>query len=142
MLYIDSSFLLSILLDQKNKDAAVYKWNNDFNRVSSILLDAECSITLKRYNNFHSGSVSEDWLSIKNNLLEEFLDEVEIRVLDEVIIKILKSEQDIDKCRSSDAVHLATACSFRSDFPNEDISICTYDKTMMEVAKMMDFKVI
>ena len=47
--YLDSSVILSIIFQEPTLDKTIEIWKSSEMRVSSILLEAECKISIKRY---------------------------------------------------------------------------------------------
>lgn len=82
-----------------------------------------------------------NWLSLKEIELYGLLDEVNIRAFDEVLIGYLKLNEELSKCKTLDAMHLATALEFR-DKVTVGVGICTYDRNMRRIAGEMNFPVL
>lgn len=135
--YFDSSVLLAILLDEKRKDEAIKLWNNAHIRVSSLLLRLETITVLRRTYEHNKAKLSSVWLSKKTNELHEFLQEVNIRIIDEDIEKIMTLKKQIAKCKTLDAIHIATAIEFSKLVPPKEFAIHTFDKEMLSLAKTL-----
>lgn len=137
--YIDSSFLLTILLAEEEKDYAVGVWANALIRVSSILLEAESLITTRRAFERFRKELPSNWLKEKESELKNLIDEVEIRIIDKDVIETIRVRKDLCDCRSLDAIHLATAIEVKSRAPYEVIYICSYDKNIRKISRKMGF---
>lgn len=138
--YIDTSFLLSILFNETTKANSIGIWKKAPIRMSSVLLKAESLISLRRLNSHLN--LKQNWLQIKQTELDEILNEVTMRNVDEKILEVIKLNNKLADCRTLDAVHLVTAVEIRDNTLEEKIVICTYDKKMSELARKMRFQVI
>lgn len=135
--YFDSSILLAILLDEKRKDEALKLWNNASIRVSSILLRLETITVLRRTYEHNKIKLPSLWLSKKNNELNEFFQEINIRIIDEDIEKIMILRKEISKCKTLDAIHISTAIEFSRLVPQKEFVLYTFDKEMASLAKSL-----
>jgi len=81
------------------------------------------------------------WLSNKTDELYEFLQEVNIRIIDEDIEKIMTLNKEIAKCRTLDAIHLSTALDFSRLVPRSGFALITFDKEMAILAKRLKMNV-
>ena len=133
--YFDSSILLAILLDERRKDEALKLWNNASIRVSSILLRLETITVLRRTFEHNKKKLPSLWLSKKTNELNEFLQEINIRIIDEDIEKIMTLRKEIAKCKTLDAIHISTAIEFSRLVPQKEFVLYTFDKEMASLAK-------
>ncbi|MCL2480107.1 MAG: PIN domain-containing protein [Spirochaetaceae bacterium] len=138
--YFDSSVLLSILLDEERKEEAYSFWKSSKIRVSSILLKIESIIVLRRIYEQYKTRVGNNWLKKKTEELEHFLNEVNYRIIDEEIEKIISLKKELSKCRTLDAIHIATALEFREIADGENINLYSFDTSMHELAKAYKFK--
>lgn len=141
LIYVDSSFLLSILFGEDDGEISKEIWKTYDFRVSSILLEAECLVTLRRFYHNNKKNLEKSWLDWKEKELYELLEEVNIRILDEEIIEYIKLKKELSTCRTLDAIHLATGSEFKNNTA-ADIKICTYDDRMRKTAKKMNFTVL
>lgn len=139
--YFDSSILLAILLDQKRKDEAFHLWNNASIRVSSILLRLETITVLRRTYEHNKTKLPSLWLSKKTNELNEYLQEVNIRIIDEDIEKIMLLRKEIAKCKTLDAIHISTAIEFSKLVPQKEFLLNTFDKEMASLAKSLKLNI-
>lgn len=139
-LYVDSSVLVGMLKNEPCAAQASVIWSQHSNRVSSMLFEIECLIALRR-NYFHlKTKLPEDWLSAKEAGLAVHLAEIELKKLDEEVTEIIKREPGLAQCRSSDAIHVATALLFQQVSPN-DFTFFTFDERQAAVAKAVGLKV-
>ena len=139
--YIDSSFLLSILLEQNESLKAIKIWKNDDVRVSSILLQAECIITLRRISDIQKKTLPDNWLEEKEVELKNLLQEVTIKIFDKSILDIIDLKKSLSGCRTLDAIHLASAMEFKDNFGG-NFFICSYDINMRDISKKIGFKIL
>ncbi|GAB1482767.1 hypothetical protein MASR2M78_15830 [Treponema sp.] len=138
--YFDSSVLLAILLDEINKGEASVFWKNAEIRVSSILLKIETITVLRRTYEQFKRTLSSDWLLVKTKKLEEYLCEANYRIIDEEIVKSVFLKRNLAKCRTLDAIHLATALEFKKIDNSEQFCLYSYDKKMIELAKLFKIR--
>jgi len=139
--YFDSSILLAILLDEKRKEEALELWNEATVRVSSILLKLETVTVLRRTYEHNKNKLEPSWITKKINELNEYLQEVNFRIIDEDIEKIVILRKEISKCKTLDAIHVATALDFSKLIPSSSFYLYTFDKNMADLAKMLKFKI-
>ncbi len=132
--YFDSSVLLSILKNDSHAQKAAELWAANSERVSSLLLEVECLIVLRRTAKHFAGKFDQNWLFTQEEKLKYYLEEVELRRLDEEILNILHLENHLSDCRALDAIHLATALFFRTASPT-DFFLATFDIEMSKTAK-------
>jgi predicted nucleic acid-binding protein len=137
--YFDSSMVLAILLEEAKKKEAYQYWQNSPIRVSSILLRIETVVSLRRTYEYYKNKLNDNWLIEKLKILEEYLNEVNYRIIGTKIEREIYLKKELSKCRSLDAIHIATALKFR-EMNNADIVIYTFDKTMHELAEHYRFK--
>ncbi len=138
ILYIDSSFLLAILLEESNRLEHVLTWKSSTHRLGSILLEAECIVTLRRsYRNSYRHQPSH-WLQAKETQMKELLDEVSLKIIDRTIIEHIRNRPELSECRTLDALHLSTALEFGTN-SSESITICSLDKSMRTLSKKIGF---
>ena len=137
--YIDSSFLLSILLEDAQYDQSFELWHSIDTRVSSRLIEIETFINIHKYKS--EKRKSKSWLIRILDLYAECLEELSLQSVDSKVIEAVYSNPALIKCRSLDASHLATALLFQKSHL-ETIKIFSYDKRMNEIAKALAFDVI
>ncbi len=75
-------------------------------------------------------------------LLSILLEEITLGVFDDRLIDIIVAKKELARCRTLDAVHLATAIGFRENIYPERLTLCTFDQTMKRVAKRLKFHVL
>jgi predicted nucleic acid-binding protein len=138
--YFDSSVILTILLEENKKQEAYEYWQNSKIKVSSILLKIETIVTLRRTYENNKNILDSNRLIGKTKILEEYLNEVNYRIIGSKLEKEIYLKKEIAKCRTLDAIHIATALKFREINDNKDVTIYTYDKMMHELAERYKFK--
>jgi len=138
--YFDSSVLLAILLDEKTRAEAYAWWSASEIRVSSILLKIETITVLRRTWERHRDRLESSWLSKNTKVCQEFLAEVNLRIVDEEIENIIFLNNEISQCRSLDAIHMATALNWSRLMPQEDFILYTFDKNLGALAQSMKIK--
>jgi len=137
--YFDSSLLLAILLDEKRQDEANSIWKSNPIRISSVLLKAETNISLLRFHKQNRHKLGIDWLNEKKILRKKLLSEVFFNDITEQFVDAMEQNDSLAKCKSLDAIHLATALKVRNNPNNGNINICSFDKNMLMVAKELGF---
>jgi predicted nucleic acid-binding protein len=138
--YFDSSVLLSILVKDRFAERALSLWEEFTDRVSSILLEAECITTLRRTFNHHRQKLEGTWLGMREEKLCGMLEETKLLNVDETILQVLIENRNLSGCRSLDALHLATAL-FLQTGAGEPVVLCTFDDDMDQLAGKMGFEV-
>lgn len=141
IVYIDSSVILSILFQEKNLDNSKEIWKSSETRVSSILLEAECRISIKRTYFHNKKKLTSSWKDKKLKELESLLEEINFKNIDSATLEIVAKEDILSGCRTLDALHLATAIEFQNEF-GEDLHIFSYDKEFKKVAHELGFQVL
>ena len=131
--YFDSSVLLAILLEEERQEEAYQYWLNSV-KVSSILLRIETIIGLRRIHAINKNRLENDWLNKKTKILEEYFSEMNFMILDSAVEREIFFRKELARCRSLDAIHIATALQFREMNNNEDTFLYTFDKTMHSLA--------
>jgi predicted nucleic acid-binding protein len=137
--YFDSSMILAILFEEARKKEAYEYWQNSSIRVSSLLLRIETVVSLRRTYEYYKNKLEDNWLIEKVKILDEYLNEVNYRIIGTKIEREIYLKKELSKCRSLDAIHIATALKFR-EINNADIVLYTFDKTMHELAEHYRFK--
>jgi predicted nucleic acid-binding protein len=137
--YFDSSMVLAILLEEERKREAYDYWQKASIRVSSILLRIETIVSLRRTYEYYKKKLDDNWLTEKSKILDEYLSEVNYRIIGVKIEREIYLKKELSKCRSLDAIHIATALKFR-EMSNADVVIYTFDQTMLELAEHYRFK--
>lgn len=137
--YIDSSFLLSILLEDSQYEQSFELWHTIDSRVSSRLLEIETFINIHKYK--MEKRKSEAWLTKVLALNSECLDEISLLSLDSKVTGVIHSNPLLIKCRSLDASHLATAILFQKSHQHI-LKVFSYDKRMNDVAQALNLNTI
>jgi predicted nucleic acid-binding protein len=131
--------VLAILLEDARKKEAYEYWQNSSLRVSSILLRIETVVSLRRTYEYYKNKLDDNWLIEKLKILDEYLNEVNYRIIGTKIEREIYLKKELSKCRSLDAIHIATALKFR-EMKDVDIVLYTFDKTMHGLAEHYRFK--
>ncbi len=139
--YFDSSALLSILLQEPKAGTAASLWDQFSQRVSSILLNAECWIGIRRYFALNRLSPEAKWLEERSDFLSHALASVQIMPVDGRILEIMKTRSELSDCKTMDALHLATALYFSSK-GDEGIVVVSLDSRMRQTAKRLKIEVL
>jgi predicted nucleic acid-binding protein len=137
--YFDSSVLLTILFEEPRRDEAYSYWFNSTIKVSSILLRIETIICLRRVYEYNKKKLTTGWLTEKTKELDEYLNEVNYRIIDGEIEQAIYLQKELSQCRSLDAIHLATALKYRESNNDENINLYSFDITMHGLAKNYKF---
>lgn len=139
--YFDSSVLLAILLQESSSQTAGHLWEEYPNRVSSLLMNAECWTGIRRHFLHIGKKPPAGWMEERGAFLDTKLEEVSIKPIDVQIVSRLKSEPGLANCRTLDALHLATALECRERI-GEDLVLITLDRKMGETAMKAGLKVL
>jgi predicted nucleic acid-binding protein len=131
--------VLAILFEEAKKKEAYEYWQNSSIRVISILLRIETVVSVRRTYEYYKNKLGDNWLIEKLKILDEYLNEVNYRIIGTKIEREIYLKKELSKCRSLDAIHIATALKFR-EMSNIDIVLYTFDKTMHELAEHYRFK--
>jgi len=138
--YFDTSVVLSILVGDQFTRRACLWWEEHQDRVSSILLEAESVITLRRHHRQHQKTHGNRWLADRLSELRSMLEEIKLQNVDEEVVKILASEERLSGCRSLDALHLATILFLQAG-SDEPLVVCTFDAEMAKLAGKIGLEV-
>jgi predicted nucleic acid-binding protein len=139
--YFDSSLLLSILLNEVRSEEALSIWQKNKTRVSSILLKFEMNISLRRRLKQQRSILGNEWFKTRVQKLDKFLSDIFYRDITEAFENSIYGNYDfLSKCKSLDAIHIATALDISEKYGRSEICICTYDKNMLKVAKELGFE--
>ena len=139
IVYLDSSVLLSLLFEEPTVSNSIEIWKKSEIRVSSILLEAECKITIKRIYNHNKKKLGKFWKEKKLSALYRFLEEINLKNIDSSTLENIDKEDILSGCRTLDALHLSTAIELQKE-PGENLFIFSYDKEFNKVAKQLGFK--
>jgi len=141
--YFDSSLLLSILLNETRSEEALAIWRNNSVRISSILLKFEMNISLRRRIKQQKNISGDERLKTRLQNLNNFLSDIFCVDVTEALENSIYSNYDIlSKCKSLDAMHIATALDIGEKYGRSEIRICSFDKNMLRVAKEFGFETV
>ena len=136
--YIDTSFLLSIIFEDDNYERSVDCWNTLDTLFSSVLLEIESRINLfKQYLVLQN---DKPWYQRKQKQLQELLDNINRRAVDDEIVREIKNYDRLKQARSLDGMHLATA-NILNKLTDEKLLLCSYDKRMLEIGGQIGLNV-
>jgi len=136
----DSSLLLSILLNEPRAGEASVIWKSNDVRVSSILLKLETNIVLRRRYKQLKNEVSNDWLKEKLFELNSFFKEFFFADINDNFENSASKYYDtLSKCKSLDAIHIATVLDISEKYDKSEICVCSFDNNMLALAKQLGF---
>ncbi len=138
--YFDSSVLLSILLDEKRRADGLALWNTASVRISSLLFKLETITVLRRTYEHNKEKLEPSWLTKKSQEAEGYFQEVNFRIIDEDIEKVVFLKRELAKCRTLDAIHLATAWEMNRIVEPSEFFLFTFDKELSDMAKTLKFQ--
>jgi len=139
--YFDSSLLLSILLNETRSEEALAIWQSNKVRVSSVLLKFEMNISLRRRIKQQKGIFDDERLKTRLQKLDKFLRDIFYIDITENFENSVSNNYDIlSKCKSLDAIHIATALDISEKYGRSEICICSFDRNMLKVAKEFGFE--
>lgn len=141
IVYLDSSVILSIIFQESTIEKSIDIWKSSEIRVSSILLEAECKINIKRTYLHNKSKLSETWKKEKLDELDKLTDEINFKNIDNMTLEILSKEEILSGCRTLDALHLSTAIEFRKELV-ENFYVFSYDNEFNQIAKFLKFNTL
>ncbi|MDX2020660.1 MAG: PIN domain-containing protein [Deltaproteobacteria bacterium] len=141
LVYFDSSVVLAFLLNEKRAAQGRTLWAENKSRCSSILLEAEVWVGLRRHRHRLGSTVGDEWLDVRLQVFSELVKEASLVVFDSNVIAALKSEAIFAECRSPDAIHLATAMRVRS-YADGSLRLATFDERMLQTARRLKIECI
>ena len=139
--YFDSSALLSVVLKETRADELSKLWEKTERKVSSILLEAECWIGLRRQWAREGSAPDAEWMAERSEYLSGVLSELDVKPVDGTILSMIRNEPILAECRTLDAVHLATALLFKSK-SDDGFSLVTLDQRMRLTARRLRLEVL
>ena len=139
--YYDSSIFLAAILDQYPAKTLISYWDPVAVRLSSTLLKIECLIGIRRAGALQHLPADAPWVEQRASRLQQYINEVVCKRLDDEIEEIVRGTSDLSDCRTLDAIHLATALYFQPHH-DEPINIVTLDRRMREVATRLGFTIL
>lgn len=140
IVYLDSSVILSLLFEESTLSNSIEIWKKSEIRVSSILLEAECKITIKRTHEHNKKKLDKFWKEKRLSELDRLLEEIHLKNIDSTTIENIDKEDILSGCRTLDALHLSTAIELQKEL-GENLFIFSYDKEFNKVAKQLGFKI-
>ena len=139
--YFDSSVLLAILFSEAKAEEASKIWGTHSEKVSSILLESECLIGIRRYAARAGSKAPAGWMEGRLDFLRRSLAGVTAKEVDPDILSILHRESSLADCGTLDAIHLATALHFR-ERSDEPFFLVSFDSKMRETAAKLRLEVL
>ncbi|MBE7410874.1 MAG: PIN domain-containing protein [Leptospiraceae bacterium] len=133
--YIESSILISILVEDDFYKKAENIWSLEGEKISSILTSIEAKIVLRRFHKLNKCILPLNWLSKKEKETDELLSQCYLIKIDERIRSIVDLKKEISDCRTLDAIHVATALFFKSEAGGQPLSICSFDARILAAGK-------
>jgi predicted nucleic acid-binding protein len=141
--YFDSSFLLAILFNESHAEEALGVWENSPIKVSSVLLKFETNISIRRKHRSRKDKYGDDWLETKLTGLNKYIEKVFFTDIDENLENsVSEYYEDLSKCKSLDAIHLAAALKISEKHDRKEIRICSFDENMRSSARQLGFEII
>ncbi|GHU58965.1 hypothetical protein FACS189444_3480 [Spirochaetia bacterium] len=89
---------------------------------------------------YNKGKLSDTWLEEKSKELDLYLDGIEYINITLHLEEAIRANTDLSRCRTLDAIHIATALEVRKMSGDEAIMLYTFDKNMYELAKYFGFQ--
>lgn len=139
--YFDSSVVLNVLLQQPEAAKWTEVWDRETNRLSSILLEAECITVLRRAAALQPKRDAGRFLAAQLEALNAALKGITLRTIDEEVLRCLSRDDRLGGCRTLDALHLATALLFQ-EHSDGDLVLATADERMKALAQCLDLAVL
>ena len=130
--YLDSSVLLRIALNQKNK---AKEFSQITLGVSSQILKVECLRTLDRLHVM--GHINEDKLLALSDFIYESLARIELIPVTDPILEQASEPRGL-KLGTLDAIHLATALALGDELD----AFVTYDDRLADAARALGLPVV
>ena len=137
--YIDTSFLLSILFEDDNYEKSADCWDSLDTLFSSVLLEIEARINL--YRHYIELQKKKVWYQKNEKRLQELLDSINRRAIDDEIVQEIKNYDQLKRARSLDGIHLATA-NIVNKVTDEKTLLCSYDKRMIEIGSRIGLRIL
>lgn len=139
LVYFDTSAVMAMLQKEPGYKKVMTLWEECERPCSSILLKVEATASIRR-NLLVGDSETKALLEVRNRELCKMLDSVALFPVDNEIARIVEKEDDLSRCRSLDALHIATALFIQREM-GEAVVMCTLDVRMREAAEALRFEV-
>lgn len=139
--YFDASAVVAFLLQQPEGDVTRAIWQDEPKRVSSMLLKAECLVSLRRNAGRIPKGQSREWLHQRLSQMASRMEEISLTDVDESILSVLDREVVLSECRILDALHVATAVAIREK-TGESVAMVSLDERMRSTAKLVKLEVL
>ena len=81
------------------------------------------------------------WLHEKYKRLQELLENISRRAVDDEIVREISNYDQLKQARSLDGIHLATA-NILNKLTDERLLLCSYDRRMNEIGGQIGLKLI
>jgi predicted nucleic acid-binding protein len=135
--YLDSSVLLRIVLNQHPQ---LNEWSALDTGVSSALIAVECSRSLERL--WRTGRLPDEDVTPKREEAAAIVRRLEVLPITQTVLDLASMPLPIP-LRTLDAIHLATALSYRrSQRDDRPILFATHDQQLAKAAAALHFEVI
>jgi hypothetical protein len=86
--------------------------------------------------------IGYNWLKCRLIDLKKYLDDVFCIDINEKFENSICFDYDVlSKCKSLDAIHLATALDISKKYGRSEVCICSFDRNMLKVAKELGFEI-
>jgi len=138
-IYIDSSFLLSLLTIDANYELSFNQWESDELKLSSKLLDFECFVNIHKIYRENSKRLPKHWLDKALDKYDDLKGEINLKAIDNEILHTIKSNLKLTNLKSLDSIHVSTALLW-NDFTDTPITICSYDKNIRKICKELNLQ--
>jgi hypothetical protein len=138
--YYDSSVVLSGILQQSPPATLKPTWDSATIRVSSSLLRIECLVGVRRAGSVAGHGPDSAWVIERIAALDEYLEEVSCKHVDDDIEAIVRRTRALSECRALDAIHIATAL-YLGPYYDEPLTVVTLDRRMRALAQRLGLRV-
>jgi predicted nucleic acid-binding protein len=132
----DSSVVIALVSSEPRSARALELWEANPVRAGSILVAIETEVALRRLERVRPALAKE-----ARERLSSFVEELGLKHVDEDVLRLVRSTPTLARCRSLDAVHLATALHF-AGLTDEPLTMVTFDARMAEVAAAAGLTVV
>lgn len=138
--YFDTSIILSLLFSDDNANRALELWQGDFARASSSLLRLECWVNFHKHVARVPKEMSNEWRKTGTKWLEGIFPQFYFYEIDETVSSEVAANSLYGKCRTLDAIHLASASILAREA--DQFSIATFDIRMQQTAEELRLIVV